>query len=761
MKSVRVWTYLCTLSLCAAFGLGQVSRPQRPAASGAAPRDGEARDVGFRAATPSSGASRGAQAAAPPPIAGTFETVEATAAPRQIFSHRDDVFVAAGPGSQPCQFAAYLPDGHYDFQVTDASGKTLLSTDPVSERSFTVSGGVIASYDGTTHATGGRTACGSLAIALSPYNDAGGSDALYVVWVTNAAAFDGTPTQVDPVCGSGCFHGFSTDASLAAAFRVEDKASCDPSFCVSGFAFNDANGNGVRDSGEAGLDGVPVRVESAGGVILTTITAADGSFEICGLTSGDDFLVTSPAPLGFNKTGPANAAIANRVFAKDFQYVILVCGNDVPNLAFPNQPLPGAIGGTKFEDLNANGARDPGEPPLSGVTITLAPAAGGTGQTQPTDASGNFLFTNVAAGDFVLSETVPSGFTQTAPASGSIALNLAANGSSLGSVFGNFAGILTGTISGTKFLDVNGNGVRDAGENGQQGVTMSLVSCPPAPACAGIVVSTTVTAADGSFSFAGVAFGRYEIAETVPAGYAQTLPAGGADLPVTLDIAHQSVAGLLFGNQPLSSTISGTKFNDANGNGVRDSGEAGLPNVTIQLKTPAGSLVSTATSDASGNFTFTNVAAGQYVVSEILPAGFIQTAPAAPGTIAVTVTAGVPVTGLLFGNQAVAAGGTASISGIKYFDIDANGAVNIPPDRVLQGVTMTLTDAAGHAQTTVSGADGTFQFTNLAPGTYTLSETIPPGFAQTFPGTPDAPKSYTITLTPGQQATGFLFLNKC
>jgi SdrD B-like protein/carboxypeptidase family protein len=747
MKPVRIGVLLCGAMLCTGVGLGQTSSLSR-----------DARPVGFRAGSPS-GSVRGGKSDAPPPIAGSIEAVASDGAVARAFGHREDVYLAVGPTSTPCQFAAYLPDGQYDFQVTDASGKALLSTDPVSERTFTVAGGVIASYGGTTHTTGSPTACGSLTIQLMPFNDAGPMDALYIVWVTNAGAFDGNPTQVDPVCGSGCFHGFHVDASLTAAFRVEDKASCDPSFCVSGFAFNDANGNGVRDSGEAGLGGVPVRVQSAHGVVLTTVTAADGSFEICGLTSGDDFLVTSPAPLGFSKTGPANATIANRVFAKDFEYVIEVCESNVPNLTFPNQPLPGSIGGTKFEDTNANGVRDPGEPPLSGVTISLAPAAGGTPQTTTTDASGNFLFTNVAAGDYVLSETVPTGFTQTVPATGTIAVTLPANGSSVNNVFGNFAGVLTGTISGTKFLDANGNGVRDAGEPGMPGVLFTLNACPSP--CAQPPVATTQSTADGSFTFTGIPLAPvgYFLSESVPDGFRQTAPPTG-EIQVTVDLAHQTVTGLLFGNQPIGGTISGTKFNDANGNGVRDAGETGMSGVTIQLKTPAGSLVASTTTDASGNFSFTNVAAGQYVVSEVLPPGFVQTAPPAPGTIAVTATAGVPVTGLLFGNQAVAAG-TGSISGIKYFDIDANGVVNMPPDRPLEGVTITLTDSSGHTQTAVSAADGTFKFSNLPAGTYTLSETIPPGFAQTFPGTPDIPKSYTITLTPGQQAAGFLFLNKC
>ena len=376
-----------------------------------------------------------------------------------------------------------------------------------------------------------------------------------------------------------------------------------------------------------------------------------------------------------------------------------------------------------------------------------------------TDASGNFLFTNVAAGDYVLSETVPAGFTQTAPASGTIAVTLPANGSSLDSLFGNFAGVLTGTISGTKFVDTNGNGLRDAGEAGQAGVTITLSTCPAAPTCSGVIVGTTVTGTDGSFQFPNVAFGRYAVSETVPPGFVQTVPGGGANLIVTLDVGHPTAAGLLFGNQPMGGTVSGTVYNDVNGNGIRDAGEAGMPAVTVQLKTPAGSLVASTTSDASGNFLFSSVAAGQYVVTEIVPTGFVQTAPPPPGTFTVTVTS-TPVTGLLFGNQAVAAG-TGSISGVKWFDIDANGIVNVPPDHPLQGVTITLTDASGHTQTAVSAADGTFRFSNLPAGTYTLSETIPPGFAQTFPGTPDAPRSYTITLTPGQQAAGFLFLNKC
>jgi hypothetical protein len=65
-------------------------------------------------------------------------------------------FLDGGPGPHAPAYAAGLPDGDYYFQVTDPSGRTLLSTDPVSNRRFTVSGGVITAYigiGGPAHAT--------------------------------------------------------------------------------------------------------------------------------------------------------------------------------------------------------------------------------------------------------------------------------------------------------------------------------------------------------------------------------------------------------------------------------------------------------------------------------------------------------------------------------------------------------------------------------------------------------------------------------
>jgi serine-aspartate repeat-containing protein C/D/E len=841
----------CALFLLVVTGFAQVSR-QEVRSSGAPrpPASSEGREVGWRSGSEAQ--------AAPTPFFGAIGTVGAgsPASPQQVFGQRTDAYLAGGPAGTPCRFTDYISDGKYFFQVTDSSGTLLLSTDPVIQRAVTVKGGVIFSYDGTTHATDGKTACGSLAVNLMPFADAGSQKAAYVVWLTSAANFDGNPTAIDSVCGAGCFHGFHTDLSRTYGFRVEDKKSCEPTFCVSGVKFNDANGNGVQDSGEAGLPGVEIRVTSEKGSVLSGLTGADGSYRICGLTDSIAYRVTETLPFGYSQTGPLDRDVSRFVHARGSAYIIDLCDADITGLDFGNQLIPNAIGGFKFEDLNANGARDPGEPPLAGVTILLTPAAGGTARTTVTDASGNFLFTGVTPGSYVLTEVVPSGYTETMPATDGIPVTLVAGGSSINNVFGNFHGILTGTISGVKFNDLNGNGVRDPGEPGISGVTITLSltgttprtvvtasdgtfsftavpfgtytlsetvpagflqTAPPAPGTltalldfghqsvsglafgnravpaigsiagtkfndvngngtrdpgeagvsgitirlvnsAGLVVSTT-TDTSGNFSFTGLPAGPYSLSEVLPAGSVQTLPGGGAGIAVTLT-PGQNATGFLFGNQVAApASIAGVKFNDANGNGVRDTGELGMSGVSIQLKTPSGQTLLT-TTDASGAFSFTGLAAGVYVLSEVVPAGFTQTAPPAPGTISVTLTAGQNATGYLFGNQATQGSGTGLVSGTKYLDLDANGVVN-GLDRPLPGIVFVLTDANGVTRQTTSAADGTFSFPNLPPGNYVLSEILPAAFFQTFPGTPTNPGTYKITLAPGQQATGFLFLNKC
>jgi hypothetical protein len=101
-------------------------------------------------------------------------------------------------------------------------------------------------------------------------------------------------------------------------------------------------------------------------------------------------------------------------------------------------------------------------------------------------------------------------------------------------------------------------------------------------------------------------------------------------------------------------TIDGIVWNDADGDGVRESGEAGLAGWTVFLDTNRnGALDSGETSTVSssnGAYTFTTLAAGTYTVAEVLPTGWEQTSPQARSHT-FTLAASQKLAGADFGNR--------------------------------------------------------------------------------------------------------------
>src|ERR1700755_394116 len=85
-------------------------------------------------------------AAADAPSGAIFTTVaDGSEVNFNIYPSKDAVYLDGGPGPGAPQTAAGLDDGTYVFQVTDPSGKTLLSTDAAQCRQFTVTNGIITS----------------------------------------------------------------------------------------------------------------------------------------------------------------------------------------------------------------------------------------------------------------------------------------------------------------------------------------------------------------------------------------------------------------------------------------------------------------------------------------------------------------------------------------------------------------------------------------------------------------------------------------
>ena len=79
------------------------------------------------------------------------------------------------------------------------------------------------------------------------------------------------------------------------------------------------------------------------------------------------------------------------------------------------------------------------------------------------------------------------------------------------------------------------------------------------------------------------------------------------------------------------SQIAGTVWADTNHNGTLDPGETGLAGVTVFLDLNGDGKLDpgdpTATTDSSGNYTFTGLHPGTYTVRQVLPDGYAATAP--------------------------------------------------------------------------------------------------------------------------------------
>ncbi len=160
------------------------------------------------------------------------------------------VWLDGGPPPNAPQGAAGLPDGDYYFQVTDPSGKVLLSTDPVVNRQFHVTDGIITGTSGLgNHNTDSdidhppaRTI--ELCAPGVPFNDTPNNGGVYKAWVTPVGSFVGDPTIVDNGYKPGYFHGFIPASSKVDNFKVKGTAAV---ACMAVSKFIDANGNGIME----------------------------------------------------------------------------------------------------------------------------------------------------------------------------------------------------------------------------------------------------------------------------------------------------------------------------------------------------------------------------------------------------------------------------------------------------------------------------------------------------------------------------------
>jgi hypothetical protein len=103
-------------------------------------------------------------------------------------------------------------------------------------------------------------------------------------------------------------------------------------------------------------------------------------------------------------------------------------------------------------------------------------------------------------------------------------------------------------------------------------------------------------------------------------------------------------------NKKLSLFIHGIVFDDQNGNGTMDGGEAGIAGMTVSLEQMAGNKTSMSVTNASGRYGFDNLLPGDYVVTEVPSPGWSITTPSS-GRYPINLTGNI--TSGDFGNEMI------------------------------------------------------------------------------------------------------------
>ncbi|WP_293366727.1 SdrD B-like domain-containing protein, partial [Microcoleus sp. CAWBG50] len=539
---------------------------------------------------------------------------------------------------------------------------------------------------------------------------------------------------------------------------------------IAGKTFSDLAGNGFTPDDTA-LAGVVVnlyRDTNGDGIFQAATDTVVGTPQTTTATGDYSFADIGPGKYLIQAVPPASSSISFPAGTNPAIAVTTESGKPVVGQNFGIFKNV-TITGQKFNDLNGNGVKEGTEPGLEGWKILLEPQTFiGTAvpRSTTTDASGNYTFTDVGAGTFLLREEQKTGWQQTFPvppaatrlttASG---VNIA-NTTALPTNFGNFQ---VGKISGIKFNDRNKNGVQDAGEPALAGWRIYLDANNN-----GTLEPTetaTVTDITGKYQFNDLPFATYNVRELVEPGWTQIAPAASGTAP-TLSGAYrialtsgQDSQNNNFGNFFEASTISGQKFNDLNNNGVKDAGELGLQNWQIFIDTSKDGVFQqgelTTITDKDGNYTINDVPVGTHQVREVQQTGWTLTT-ALPADVVIA-KAGEKPTGIDFGNFLPQPG---QIRGLKFQDNNRNG-VQDAGEPGLPNVQIQLTKVVAPAPgapvavpvTTTTDNSGNYLFANLAPATYRVREIAPVGFTQSSPNPAD------IVLASGAIVSGINFGN--
>jgi len=301
------------------------------------------------------------------------------------------------------------------------------------------------------------------------------------------------------------------------------------------------------------------------------------------------------------------------------------------------------------------------------------------------------------------------------------------------------------TIAGNVYHDRSDDGVFDREtEEGIGSVPIELLNE------AGVVIDSTTTASDGSYMFINLHPGKYTVREAAqPDPYLDGKDAAGSHGGVAGD---EIIVGAMldFGDNAieynfgelLRGSIAG-RVHAMNGPDCDfDNPDILLAGVTISLLDADGAIIRSTTTGEDGRYKFENLAPGEYQVREgAVPSQYFDGGERA-GSAGGDVTDD-QISGILLGSSQDAVNYDfcehvgATLSGFVYHDRSDDGVFDPSEDPIPTVRLKLLKDGVDTNRRAVTNGSGFYQFTNLAPGKYSVMEIQPDDFydGKDTPGT--------------------------
>jgi gliding motility-associated-like protein len=426
-------------------------------------------------------------------------------------------------------------------------------------------------------------------------------------------------------------------------------------------------------------------------------------------------------------------------------------------------PIPPEITGIVWEDINGNGQQDDGATWISGVNVDLLDGTGGFLQSTTTDGSGTYLFDNLAVGNYIIRFNLNGAYEYTHFLEGPAATDSDADPSNNGE--SNSVNLLAGqtitdidagfylpaTIGDFVWEDLNGNGEQDGGEPGIPGVDVTLDGSDGAGNP--ITPVTVTTNGAGWYNITDVMPGNYFLTFAAPAAYLGTAmdmtsddldsdadPSNNGETVFfdvfSDDILEQWDAGFF-----LPASVSNLVWEDLNGNGIQDGNGPGIAGVDVTLDgtTGAGAAYTDSdVTDGNGEYLIENIPPGNYRIEVTIPADYFATFQdngADNSDSDIDDLGNTAYFDLISDqeNEDMDAGmwQYASIGDFVWEDLNGDG-IQDGGEPGVAGATVDITGTEGDGDAYSSSVNtdgaGMYLFSDLEPGTYTLTFNLAGGY---------------------------------